>query len=384
MYALFAFVTALAADLFVRAVDLRTTKAALVAAFAAVLLPAAHPYGLLVLAAEAVVALVVWRGRPLRPGLVVAAVGLLVLPYAIASLRLADRYGADLGADRAVVSPREAARYLEHALRSFAGGGGWLFFLFLALGMAGLILLARTRPAFVAFTGLAVAAPLVLLLVVGTEEGAADLHPPYDLRPAAWSAAIGAAVAAATSRLGRVTQAVPLRQVAALAVLAPAGGASDPRTAVSGEPDRARCPGGLDRRGGRRGRRPLSLLPVYLAALPTAKDTVVRPGRRPTSSSAGSTTPTFRSGRRSWRSRSTTSSCRERPEHPPAYSQGLPVLAPPAGRGPVRGSPRGAAGLADALTAAADSSDDRFRMAGQGLASVCNALATLGGSCPER
>jgi len=41
-------------------------------------------------------------------------------------------------------------------------------------------------------------------------------------------------------------------------------------------------------------------------------------------------------------------------------------------------------GLADALTAAADSSDDRFRMAGQGLASVCNALESLGGSCPER
>jgi hypothetical protein len=66
MYALFAFAATLAVDLFVRALGARTAGAAAVAAGGAWLLAAAHPYGGLVVAAEVLVALAVWRGRPLR------------------------------------------------------------------------------------------------------------------------------------------------------------------------------------------------------------------------------------------------------------------------------------------------------------------------------
>ena len=57
MYALFVFAAALAADLFVRALERRTARAAAVAALAALLLPASHPYGIVPFAVEAAVAL---------------------------------------------------------------------------------------------------------------------------------------------------------------------------------------------------------------------------------------------------------------------------------------------------------------------------------------
>ncbi|HYY75347.1 MAG TPA: glycosyltransferase family 39 protein, partial [Gaiellaceae bacterium] len=92
MYALYAFASALALDLFVRAVAQRTGRAAFMAALAAWLLPAIHPYGAILVAAEALVGLALWRGRPLRPALPVAAVGLAMLPFAWADLRLAERF----------------------------------------------------------------------------------------------------------------------------------------------------------------------------------------------------------------------------------------------------------------------------------------------------
>ena len=66
---LLAFVGALAPGTFVRALELRTGGAATLAAAAAWLLPAVHPYGGLVVATEALIALFLWRGRPLRPAL---------------------------------------------------------------------------------------------------------------------------------------------------------------------------------------------------------------------------------------------------------------------------------------------------------------------------
>ena len=67
MYALFAFAAALAVDLFVRCVQRPTTGTVAAASAAAWLLPAVHPYGGIVVAVEAAVALFLWRGRPLRP-----------------------------------------------------------------------------------------------------------------------------------------------------------------------------------------------------------------------------------------------------------------------------------------------------------------------------
>lgn len=386
MYALFAFVTALAADLFVRALERRTTKAALVAAFAAVLLPAAHPYGLLVLASEAIVALAVWRGRPLRPGLLVAAVGLLVVPFVIASLRLANRYGADVGADRSVVSPKEAARYLEHTLQSFAGGRGWLFLVFLALGVVGLVLLTRTQPAFAAFVCLALAAPLGLLLVVGTEEGAGGIYTRHMIFALpVWSAAIGVAVAETTSRFGRTAQAVAVATVAALAILAPAGGASDPRTAASGKLDRLAAPADWVAEEAGEDDVLFPYSPVYLAALPTAEDAVVLTRAQADLILRGLDDAHYPVGATFVALPLDNVELSETGvETPPGVSaQAFPSWLLLRAQGPFADRRAVLQALADALTAAAGASNDRFRMAGQGLSSVCNALESLGGSCPE-
>jgi len=135
MYALFAFASALAIDLFVRALDRRTPRAAFVAALAALLLPAVHPYGLVVVAVEAAVALAIWRGRPLRPALPVLALVVLLTPFVIADVRLSERFGVTASGDGSVAPPDFAAKQLGEALAAFAGGAGVLALLFFGLAL---------------------------------------------------------------------------------------------------------------------------------------------------------------------------------------------------------------------------------------------------------
>ena len=383
MYALFAFATAVAAVLFVRALELRTRRAALVAAAAAVLLPAAHPYGLLVLAAEAVVALAVWRGRPLRPGLQVAAVGLLAVPFAAAGLRLADRYEAGVGG-RANISPDGAARYLGYVLEAFAGGRGVLFAVFLVLGIAGLVVLARSEPAFAAFTCLALAAPLALLLVVGTSEGAGQVYTRHLIFALPlWSAAVGVAVATATARLGELGQTAAVAAVAAVAILAPPGGVRDPRAAVSGEPNRLAAPAARTEAEAEPGDVLFPYSPVYLAALPAARNGVVLTRAQADLVLRGLEEAEF-PVRRVFVALPLDRVQLEREVETP---EGIEARVYPSwllleAEGPFADREALLTALAESLAAARDASDDRFRFAGQSLAAVCNALETLGETCP--
>ena len=229
MYALFAFVSALSADLFARALQVRTPRAALAAALAAVLLPAVHPYGAIVVAAEAVVALAVWRGRPLRPALPVLAVGLLLLPFAIADLRLADRFTVGVGGDESLAAPGDAWSQLNRALQSFAGGHGWTYAVFLVLGIAGTLVLLRTRTAFASFGLLVLVAPplLFVLLRTGSVMGLSPRHLVFALP--LWAAAIGAGVAWLTRSFRPALAVACVAVVATVAVLSPPGGVRDPR-----------------------------------------------------------------------------------------------------------------------------------------------------------
>jgi len=93
MYALLVLAGAIAADLFVRALQLRTPRAAALAATGAWLLPAVHPYGAIPVAAGTLVALWLWRGRPFRAGVPALLVGLTLIPFAVADLRLSGRFG---------------------------------------------------------------------------------------------------------------------------------------------------------------------------------------------------------------------------------------------------------------------------------------------------
>ena len=265
MYALFALVAALAADLFVRALELRTSRAAALAAAAAWLLPAVHPYGGIVVGVEALVALAVWRGRPLRPALPVAVIGLALIPFLVADLRLASRFEVTSRSEHRLATRHEAWSQLTDALRGFAGGNGWTFVVFLALAAGGIVLLARRCPAFVAWGLFALVLPPFLSTLVHTGRSP-DLSPRHLIFALPfWVTFIGFAV----SR-------IPPRALAVLGVAVIAGispqGIHDPRsityTATLGTEEALAAPAGWLRRRIQPGDVLYPYSSAYLAALP--------------------------------------------------------------------------------------------------------------------
>ena len=288
MYALLAAAAALALDLFVIALRRRTVGSALAAAAAAALLPAVHPYGAILLAAEGLVAAVLWRGRGIRRAAPVIAVGLLGVPFVVANLRLAERYSVGIGDGERLASPGRAWSQLTRALGSFAGGHGPLVLVFVLLAAVGLVLVARREP----FVGLLAAIVFVtppILLAIATTEADPALSPRHlvFLLPL-WAALVGVAVARLGER-GPVISAAALVALAVLAVAAPAGGVTDPRdrpdvilgggppkTALGGDPVRA--PAEFVRQKVRPGDVLFPYSPVFLAALPeSARATTLPP-----------------------------------------------------------------------------------------------------------
>jgi hypothetical protein len=213
MYALLAFAGGLAAVLFVRALERRTGEAAFTAALAAWLLPAAHPYGGIAVAAEAAIALYLWRGRPVRPALPVLAVGAAMLPFAFFDLRLANRFDVG-GQGRSLAGPGETWRQLHLVVQGSAGGTGLALVVFLVLAAVGIATLVRDRPVVAALTALWLLAPPILFLTVQSSSslGLSPRHLIYVVP--LWVAAAGVGAARLLARSG------PRRQAAALGVLA--------------------------------------------------------------------------------------------------------------------------------------------------------------------
>jgi hypothetical protein len=282
MHALFAFAAALAAVLFVRALELRTARAALVAAAAAWLLPASHTYGAIPVLAMAVVGLALWRGRPLRPALPVLAVALAMVPFALADLRITeslDEVGVAAGTSDAVLPLGSIAVYAFETFASFAGGESWYFVPFLALYLIGLVVLARRRPPFAVFAVLAIAVPFLALTLAQAEN-----HPTLRVRHLIYALPLAAAFAGAgvqwlvrSRRTAVAVAAVAL--VTVLAVLAPAGGDPDPREEAAGEQRTLRPAAAWvsERVTERDVLYPYS--PVYFAALPETRDATILTSR---------------------------------------------------------------------------------------------------------
>ena len=284
MYSLYAFAAALAIDLFVRAVDERTPRAALAAAAAAWLLPAVHPYGAFVVAAEAAVALALWRGRPLLPALPVFAIGVAMVPFAVADLRLADRFAVGLEGETRVADPADAWDQVVRSLAASAGGDGWMALAGLGLALAGLAAVARRKPAFTALAVLALGVPPVLLVLVrtGSAPGLSPRHFIFALPLAA--ALIGVAVARGLRDLGPKTRVAVIAALALAAALAPVGGIRDPRdwsndVLGGGPPSRAlgsaenlAAPTAWLRRNVGAGDVVFPYSPVFLAGLTATKD----------------------------------------------------------------------------------------------------------------
>jgi hypothetical protein len=280
MYALFAFAGALAADLFVRALQLRTPGSAYAAAAGAWLLPAVHPYGGIVAAVEAAVALAVWRGRPLR-ALPVGLIGLAALPFLLADLRLADRFSVGASGEGRVASFERAWDLLTATLGGFAGEDGLALAFFVALGLAGIAVIVRREPAFVAFACLALAAPLVLLVAGRSEETVrlATRHLIFALP--LWAALVGVGAARAARELVLPAQLLFVTALAALAAIA-ASDRADPRFLAEGRPRNLAEPARWLEGQVRPGDVLFPYSPVFLAALPTTRDAVTLPRERAT------------------------------------------------------------------------------------------------------
>jgi mannosyltransferase len=235
MYSLFALASALALDLFVRAVN-RPTRGTLAVATAAALLPIlVHPFGVFVFGAELAVALWLWRLRALP-------VALLALPLVLPYLRLPGRY-----------APQEGMSAPEATLRALAGSaGGWGVgvLVFAVLAAVGACALPRT---FAALGLLLVAAPPVVLAAFGDELSPRHL---IFVLPV-WTTFVAAGLSRMPLRTGAVAAAL------GIALLAPAA-VADPRTSTAD----ASAAAAWVRAHVRAGDALYPYSPVFLAALP--------------------------------------------------------------------------------------------------------------------
>ena len=271
MYSLFAFASALAADLFVRALERPQRRPVLLAAAAALLPLAVHPFGAFLFAAEAAVALWLWRGRAVRSAAPVVGVALLALPLLLADLRLSERYAPEAGHNLDGGTSSGAATL--QALGGAAGGRGIALPLFIALAVAGMFTLAHRRPAVAAFAALIVALPPPVLAIASAAGLAGDRLAPRHLifMLPLWTALVATGALRLGTLLPAKARRAALATVVAAAALAPSA-VSEPRTMPTGTKQAVAAPAAwLTRKLA-----PRDVLypysPVFLAALPEAKE----------------------------------------------------------------------------------------------------------------
>jgi hypothetical protein len=269
MYSLFACASALAADLFVRALDKPDRRTVLAAAAAALVPLAVHPVGVFPFAAEAAVALWLWRGRNLRAALPVAAVGLLAVPLLLADLRLSDRYAPEAGLN--LDSGTSVAAATWRALGGAAGGSGVVLGIFAVLAVLGFFVLARARPPVAAFTFLALAMPPTALAIARVTGTAADRLGPRHLifMLPLWVALVAIGVARLAERLAARVRLAPVAAVAVAALVAPTA-IAEPRTIGTGDARAVAAPSAWLSRHVEPGDVLYPYSPVFFAALPNA------------------------------------------------------------------------------------------------------------------
>jgi uncharacterized membrane protein len=272
MYSLFAFTSALSADLFLRALDRPTRRTALAAAAAALLPLAVHPFGAFLFAAEAAVAAWLWRGpgRNPRAALPVLAVSALALPLLLTDLRLSDRYAPEVGQD--LEGGTSATSSGLHALGGAAGGYGVVLAIFAVLAAIGAFTLGRRRPAFAAFACIVVLGPPVALAIADAAGLVTDRLGPRHLifMLPVWIALVAMGV-------NRLAEAVPVPRLAVLvavgiaAVLAP-NAIAEPRSIPTGDESAVAAPAAWLRTHLAPGDVMYPYSPVFLAALPAAAE----------------------------------------------------------------------------------------------------------------
>jgi 4-amino-4-deoxy-L-arabinose transferase-like glycosyltransferase len=270
MYSLFAFTSALAADLFVLALERPGRRAALAATAAALLPLTVHPFGAFLFAAEGAVALWLWRGRDLRGTLPVVGFALLALPLVLVDLRLSDRYAPETGQN--LDSGMSTGAATLHALGGAAGGTGALLVVFAVLAGAGVLALARSRPALAVFIGLTLAVPPCVLAIASGADVASDRLAPRHLifMLPLWIGLVAGGAASIGARFPWQGRTALLGAVVVAAAFAPSA-VSEPRTIPSGAPQAVAAPAAWLATALAPGDVLYPYSPVFLAALPEAR-----------------------------------------------------------------------------------------------------------------
>jgi hypothetical protein len=270
MYSLFAFTSALAADLFVLALERPGRRTALAATAAALLPLAVHPFGAFLFGAEAAVALWHWRGRDVRAALPVVGVALLALPLILVDLRLSDRYAPEAGQN--LDSGMSTGAATLHALGGAAGGTGAPLVVFAVLAAAGALALAHRRPALAVFVGLTLAVPPCLLEVASATDVASDRLAPRHLifMLPLWIGLVATGTSSIGARVPIQGRTALLAAVVVAAAFAPSA-VSEPRTIPNGAPEVVAAPAAWLATALAPGDVLYPYSPVFLAALPEAR-----------------------------------------------------------------------------------------------------------------
>ena len=223
MYSMFAFAGGLACDLFIRAMRKRTVGAAVAGALAASFLAAVHPFGGLLVAIEACVAIWLWRGRPLRAGLPVMAIALgTVSVLGLADLRLGNRFSTAIAPHSSLLTPKAAAIEIVQALLGYSGGITIAALILVPLGLLGAYVVIRKEPLISAVTIFPFLAVLLIEMAISTSGGINPSTRHLIFMLPAWSAFVGVA----TTRLAAGYRAsVALGFFAAVIAAAAFGGA---------------------------------------------------------------------------------------------------------------------------------------------------------------
>jgi hypothetical protein len=230
-----------------------------------------HPFGAFLFAAEAAVALWLWRGRPFRTSLPAIGVALLALPLLLADLRLSERYAPEAGQN--LESGTSAGAATLHALGGAAGGRGVVLALFVAVAAIGAFALAGSRPGAAVFAILTVVVPPGVLAVASAAGVASDRLAPRHLifMLPLWIALVATGATRIGALLPRKRRAAAFAAIVAAAALAPTA-VSEPRTIPTGTERAVAAPAAWLATQLGPGDVLYPYSPVFLAALPAAKE----------------------------------------------------------------------------------------------------------------
>jgi len=164
MYSLFLLTSTASYLVLLRAVERSRGRDWAIWALVVYLTVAAHTYGALVLASQALFILSRRRLRAGAPAL--GAIAVAGIPFWLSDLVLRGRYEVGVSGEKRVGGPELVLKYLWHTLGDFTSGYRWALLPAVLVGVLGLVTIARRRPEHAVLAGLVFATPTAVLMLV--------------------------------------------------------------------------------------------------------------------------------------------------------------------------------------------------------------------------